>query len=165
MAALSSTELSLDAPTGWKATLGRFMASVVVTSLLSGGLSPSYQTALNESNFGFESADLVSATDIAYPIQSIAIGTVVLEATVSESGNVEDVRPIREIQSVTSVAIDSIKSWHFKPASLDGRPVRSRAAVAVTFNPAAAPAASVPPSSAVEQSAVIRSSPVATGAS
>ena len=125
------------------ARLGRFIA-VLVTSTLSAGFSPSYHVSLNESNSVFESADLVSAKDIPYPVQSIAIGTVVLEATVSESGNVEDVRPIREIPSLTDVAIESVKSWHFKPASLEGRPIRSRTAVAVTFNPAAAPVANVP---------------------
>jgi TonB family protein len=126
--------------------LRRFIA-VVVASMLSAGFSrfsPSYQAPLPESNSVFESAELVSAKDIPYPVQSIAIGTVVLEATVSENGNVEDVRPIREIQSLTDVAIESVKSWHFKPASLNGRPIRSRTAVAVTFNPAAAPVANVP---------------------
>ena len=126
-----------------EARLSRFVA-VLVTSMLSAEFSPSYQASLNESDFAFESADLVSAKDIPYPVKSIAIGTVVLEATVSDSGNVEDVRPIREIPSLTDVAIASIKGWHFKPASLDGRPIRSRTAVAVTFNPAAAPVANVP---------------------
>ena len=126
-----------------EARLGRFIA-VLVTSMLSAWSCPSYQASLNKSNSLFESADLVSAKDIPYPVQSIAIGTVVLEATVSESGNVEDVQPIREIPSLTDVAIESVKSWHFKPASLDGRPIRSRTAVAVTFNPAAAPVANVP---------------------
>jgi outer membrane biosynthesis protein TonB len=126
-----------------EAGLGRFIARLV-TSMLLAGFSPSSQASLNESNSVFESADLLSAKDIPYPVQSIAIGTVVLEATVSESGNVEDVQPIREIPSLTDVAIESVKSWHFKPASLDGRPVRSRTAVAVAFNPAAAPVANVP---------------------
>lgn len=144
MAALSSTDLSLDdATTRWEATLGRFIW-VVVTSMLSAGLAPWHQAPVNESNLLFQSAGLVSATDIPYPIESIAIGTVVLEVTVSERGNVEEVRPIREIQSLTDVAIESVKIWHFKPASLNGRPIRSRTAVAVTFNPAAAPAANVP---------------------
>lgn len=122
-----------------EAGLGRLIAALVA-SMLSAGFS--YQASLNESNAVFESADLVSAKGIPYPTHSIAIGTVVLEATISESGNVEDVRGIREIPSLTDVAIESVKTWHFKPASLGGRPIRSRTAVAVSFNPAAAPVAS-----------------------
>ena len=92
----------------------------------------------------FISAHVTSASDIPYPPQTIAIGTVVLEVTVTETGKVESVLPIRGIDTLTQVASDSVKTWHFSPASLDGKPVRSRTTVAVTFNPAAIPAANVP---------------------
>jgi outer membrane biosynthesis protein TonB len=92
----------------------------------------------------FKSAHVVSATDVPYPMQSIAIGTVVLELTVSQRGQVENVLAIREIDSLTEVATDSVKNWQFASASLDGKPIRSRTTVAVTFNPAAIPAANVP---------------------
>jgi outer membrane biosynthesis protein TonB len=83
----------------------------------------------------FEGANLISATNLEYPVQSIAVGTVVLEIRVSENGTVEDVRPIREIQSLTGMAVQSVKQWRFKPAVLNDRPTRSRTVVAVTFNP------------------------------
>jgi TonB family protein len=92
----------------------------------------------------FESADIVSATDIAYPTKSIAVGTVVLEVTVDEKGLVESVRPIREIQSLTVTAVESVRNWQFKPAVLEGKPTRSRTVVAVTFNPPASLAQNVP---------------------
>lgn len=82
----------------------------------------------------FEAAELISATDLSYPVQSIAVGTVVLEITVNEKGAVEDVRPIREIQSLTETALHAVKEWHFKPAILDGKTVRSLTTVAVVFN-------------------------------
>lgn len=41
----------------------------------------------------FEAAELISAADLSYPVQSIAVGTVVLEITLNEKGGVEDVRP------------------------------------------------------------------------
>jgi TonB family protein len=102
----------------------------------------------------FESADIVSATDVAYPLQSISVGTVVLEITVSEKGEVEDVQPIREIQSLTEAAVKSVRTWHFKSALQDGKPTRSRTVVAVTFNPAVSLAQNVPlsPLSATEPS-------------
>lgn len=82
----------------------------------------------------FEGAELISATDLSYPVRSIAVGAVVLETTVNEKGAVEDVRPIREIQSLTETALHAVKQWHFKPAILDGKTVRSRTTVAVVFN-------------------------------
>lgn len=123
---------------------------VAAALALSGELSLAQQSSESASSLPFNSAELVSATDVPYPVRSIAIGTVVLEVIVSEKGKVEDVRPIREIESLTEVAIDSVKSWQFNPASLQGKPVRSRTTIAVTFNPAAIPAANVslPPLSA-----------------
>ena len=102
----------------------------------------------------FEPAQVVSATDVTYPLQSIAVGTVVLEVTLSDKGEVEDVRPIREIQSLTETAVESVRKWQFKPALLDGQPTRSRTVVAVTFNPSASLPQNVPlaPFSATEHS-------------
>lgn len=112
----------------------------------------------------FESADIVSATDIAYPPKSIAVGTVVLEVTVDKKGLVESVRPIRGIQSLTETAAESVRNWHFDPALQDRKPIRSRTIVAVTFNPSATLAQDVPlpPLSATEplSRAVLEPEPV-----
>jgi TonB family protein len=119
--------------------------AIVGAALVSlGGFSPARQPSESGSHLAFTSADVISATDVPYPAQSIAVGTVVLEVIVSETGKVEDVRPIREIESLTEVASDSVKGWEFNPASLGGKSVRSRTAIAITFNPAAIPAANVP---------------------
>ena len=120
------------------------LVSLAAALVLLGGFSLARPPSQSGSNLPFKSADLVSATDVPYPVQSIAIGTLVLEVIVSETGKVEDVQPIRKIESLTEAAIDSVKSWQFNPASLDGKSVRSRTAIAVTFNPAAIPAANVP---------------------
>lgn len=112
--------------------------------ILLAALSAAHPPGFASSSTAFEPAEILAATDIPYPIQSVAIGTVVLEVTVSNTGDVEAVQPIREIQSLTDVAIDSVRDWSFKPASLNGTPIRSRTTVAVTFNPPAIPAANVP---------------------
>jgi TonB family protein len=102
------------------------------------------QAREGNSGLPFKSAEVISATDVSYPVQSIAVGTVLLEVIVGETGKVEDVRPVREIESLTEVATDSVRSWRFNPGLLEGKAVRSRTTVAVTFNPAAIPAANVP---------------------
>lgn len=120
------------------------LARIATAVVLWGGLYWAQEPSLSGSNPEFESANIVSATDVRYPLQSIANGTVILEVAVSETGNVENVQPLRAIPSLTEVTIESVKNWHFKPALLDGKPVRSRTAIAVKFNPAALPASNVP---------------------
>ena len=95
-------------------------------------------------NSGFEPAELVSAEEVRYPLDSISIGTVVLEATVGRDGAVVDAWTVRGIETLNQPAIASVKKWRFKPASLQGTPVQSRTTIAVTFNPAAVPATDVP---------------------
>lgn len=106
-----------------------------LTALLIAGLCSAKAPPPNTSPF--EPAQVVSAADVSYPLQSIAVGTVVVELTLSDKGEVEDVRPIREIQSLTETAVESARKWKFKPALLNGQPTRSRTVVAVTFNPSA----------------------------
>ena len=124
----------------------------ILTAFLLAGLCSAKEPTPNTSSF--EPAQVVSATDVSYPLQSISVGTVVLELTVSEKGQVENVRPIREIQSLTETAVETVRGWQFKPALLDGQPTRSRTVVAVTFNPSTSLVQNVPlgPLSATEPS-------------
>jgi hypothetical protein len=83
----------------------------------------------------FEPAELLSATDIPYPFNSFAVGSVVLQVTVDSNGNVEDVTPIHSIPALTEPSIQSIRAWKFRAATLNGKAVRSRTIAAVMFNP------------------------------
>jgi TonB family protein len=119
--------------------MSRIVLSLFCSLLLVSGGAPCPKAS------SFEVAELVSAADdLRYPPQSIAVGTVVLEITVDGKGAVESVRTIREIPSLTEAAVESVRNWHFKPAILDGKPVRSRTVAAVTFNPLAAFPQNVP---------------------
>jgi TonB family protein len=98
---------------------------------------------------GFQPARGSSASGIEYPVNTVAFGAVVLEVTLDESGAVQDIRPVREIASLTEPAVHSVKGWHFKPALMDGTPVPSLVTVAIMFNPPLNPPANpLPPSSA-----------------
>jgi len=81
----------------------------------------------------FEPAEVVSTVNTYYPPLSVAFGTVVLQLTIGESGQIEEIKVVRHIPSLTEVAMRSVKKWEFKPATLDGKPVRSKMAVAFTF--------------------------------
>ena len=81
----------------------------------------------------FEPPELISTVQTYYPPLSVAFGTVVLQVTIGELGQIEEVNVIRHIPSLTEEAIRSVKKWKFKPATLDGKPVRSKMAVAFVF--------------------------------
>jgi TonB family protein len=95
-------------------------------------------------NTHFQSVKAVSVDDITKPDFSIANGTVVLDVLVSEKGKVRDVQVRRDIVSLTEVAVRSVRTWTFEPAKFEGKAVKSRMTVAVTFNPASTLAANVP---------------------
>ena len=81
----------------------------------------------------FQPAEVISAVDAAYPITSLAIGTVVLNAHVSASGKVEELTVVKGIPSLTEAAKKAVMQWKFRPARLDGVPIETEVPVGVTF--------------------------------
>ena len=60
-------------------------------------------------------------------------GTVVLEATIDESGVVRDLRVIRSIPLLDRAAIDAVSKWRYTPTRLNGEAVAVIMTVNVTF--------------------------------
>jgi len=85
----------------------------------------------------FKPAEVISAGDIPYPIQSIADGVVVLDVSLDEKGAITGSTVVRDIPSLTSEATSSVQSWKFSPASMRGKPEQSLIRVAVVFRPRA----------------------------
>lgn len=81
----------------------------------------------------FVPPQILRTVDAAYPIKSVAFGTVVVEVHVAASGEIADVRVVRDIPSLTEQAVKAVKEWKFQPASLGGKPVASIVPVAFTF--------------------------------
>ena len=55
-------------------------------------------------------------TDPGYPPNSLAEGSVVLRAELSETGTVSDVKPLQGLGSFTSACTAAVRSWQFAPA-------------------------------------------------
>jgi outer membrane biosynthesis protein TonB len=85
----------------------------------------------------FKPAEVISAGDIPYPVQSIADGVVVLDVSLDEKGAITRTTVVRDIPSLTSAATSSVQSWKFSPASMRGKPEQSLIRVAVVFRPRA----------------------------
>jgi protein TonB len=61
-------------------------------------------------------------------------GVVVVEAVIDEHGNVVDARPLRLLGfGCTEAALTAVRSWRYRPATLNGRPVSVFLTVTVTF--------------------------------
>src|SRR5687768_9246859 len=66
-------------------------------------------------------------------MQARVSGTVVLEALVDERGNVPDARVIRSIPLLDQAALEAVKQWQFKPATLKGEAVPAIVQIELEF--------------------------------
>jgi outer membrane biosynthesis protein TonB len=80
-------------------------------------------------------AEVTSAPDITYPINSVADGVVVLDVSLDDTGATSGVNVVRDIPSLTSTATSSIPAWKFSPAVIIGKPVPWVMRIAVVFRP------------------------------
>ena len=60
-------------------------------------------------------------------------GTVILEATIDETGRVVNVRVLRSIPLLDEAAIESVLKWKYEPTRLNGSPVPILMSVSVRF--------------------------------
>ncbi len=85
---------------------------------------------------GVETPQLVHRVEPAYPPDAVAArveGTVVVEATVDERGQVQEVRVLRSIESLDQAAIDAVMQWQYSPLRLNDQPARFILTVNVSF--------------------------------
>lgn len=60
-------------------------------------------------------------------------GTVVLVATISESGSVEDLCVSQGPEMLRQAAFDAVKTWKYKPFEVHGHPVEVKTQVNAVF--------------------------------
>jgi protein TonB len=62
-----------------------------------------------------------------------ASGAVVLQATISRTGTIENLRVISGPALLRQAALDAVKQWRYRPYMLNGQPVEVETAVEVNF--------------------------------
>ena len=82
----------------------------------------------------YEPASVVSTSDPVYPAMTMGPGTVVLAVSIDADGEIQDVKVTQNSEAFKSSALDAIKKWKFKPATLNGKPVPSVVPVAMSFS-------------------------------
>jgi TonB family protein len=60
-------------------------------------------------------------------------GNVLLQVTIDEEGNVEEITPKSGELHLVAAAIESVQQWKYSPTSINGEPVSVIAAVKVLF--------------------------------
>jgi outer membrane biosynthesis protein TonB len=105
-------------------TCGVLLASLVPTLAWSGHAARSQ----------FVPPDIVSASDIPYPANTLAVGAVSLLINLDTNAQVQGTQVLRDFPSLTGVVQTAVRNWSFKPAFLKGNPVPSNISVSVIFN-------------------------------
>ncbi len=79
---------------------------------------------------------LIRKTVPVYPPIGLAMhaqGTVVLAATISKGGNIENLRVVSGPAILQQAALNAVSTWRYKPYMLDGQPVEVETTVNVVF--------------------------------
>ena len=78
---------------------------------------------------------ILAVTYPRYAAMSVSSGSVIIQATISPNGNVAATEVLRPMGPFTRFAIDALAKWQFQPATLRGKPVESKLAIAFMFEP------------------------------
>jgi len=85
---------------------------------------------------GVMAGNLLQKTTPVYPPIAKAAhvqGTVVLQATISKTGSIENLRVVSGPSMLQAAALDAVKTWRYKPYLLSGEPVEVETEVNVIF--------------------------------
>ena len=86
---------------------------------------------------GVMAGNLLSRTLPQYPatVRAMRIqGVVVLQATISKTGSIENLRVVSGPPMLRQAAIDAVQTWRYKPYLLNGDPVEVETTINVVFN-------------------------------
>jgi TonB family protein len=78
--------------------------------------------------------DIVSASNIPYPEDTLAAGAVTLLLGLDNNAQMQNIEILRDFPSLTSAVQNVVTTWTFRPAALKGNPVPSEISLTVVFN-------------------------------
>jgi protein TonB len=110
----------------------------MVSSVFSGKHAPVVKAEPRMTNIsaGVAKGLLLRQTPPVYPPlakSSHVSGTVILKATISQTGTIEDLHVVSGSQMLRQAAVDAVKTWRYKPYQLNNQPVEVETTVDVIF--------------------------------
>jgi hypothetical protein len=97
---------------------GAFAMAIAMVAGIIGGRAKAQD--LDGASARFRPVEVVSGGEAVYPINSLAVGTVILNVRVAKNGRARSVQVVRDIPSLTEPAETAVMKWKFQPAMLDG---------------------------------------------
>jgi TonB family protein len=94
---------------------------------------PKFGTPISQ---GVSEGALENQVTPIYPRQALPLrleGPVVLDATVSENGQLENIKVASGHAMLAQAAIDAVRQWRYRPYLLNGKPVRMQTKITVNF--------------------------------
>jgi TonB family protein len=82
----------------------------------------------------FISPNIISASAIQYPVNTLAAGAVSLLLNLDSSARMRNVQVLRDFPPLTNLVQNAVQDWTFTPATLNGHSVPSEISVTVIFN-------------------------------
>jgi hypothetical protein len=82
---------------------------------------------------GYLPPEVAVASYVAYPVNSVGIGAVVLDAAVDKYSELKKVDILRDVPALSPEAIATVKRWTINPATFNGKPIPSKMIVAFVF--------------------------------
>ncbi len=87
----------------------------------------------NSARKPYRPAGAISASDVQFPLQTTAEGTVIFSVSLGAAGEIGKISVVQDLPPFTAVAEQSLRSWKFAPASQNGSPEESEMLVAFVF--------------------------------
>lgn len=133
----------------WKFRPGREDGKAIASRITVGFLYPptSYSTAVQRADYaaelpgdkqesrGYRPVGILASAYPAYPVNSVAWGSVVIQVTVDGSGGVKGVEFLHRMDVFDQFALEALKKWRFRAATLNGRAVEAKTVIGFAFQP------------------------------
>jgi TonB family protein len=81
----------------------------------------------------FQPAEITWAAFPEYSVTAFVPGTVILEVTVSDTGEPADAKVVRDWPPFAPLALDAVKNWRFMPAAWNGKAIASKVVLVFVF--------------------------------
>ncbi|HMD41492.1 MAG TPA: energy transducer TonB [Candidatus Acidoferrum sp.] len=107
----------------------------------------------------FVPPNVLKAGPLPYPASSLDAGVVTLSINLDNAGQIASVGILRDLSSVSGLAMTTVHSWTFTPATLEGKPVPSSLVVNILYDPGFLGADNIPLQPPSQTTPITKNSP------